>query len=178
MQRTILALALALLALPGATTRAADPAFTGGAIHVGVVVSDLDASVAFYTDVIGMKKTGAFDVDAAFGESSGLTDGLPFHVEVLGLRDGPGATQFKLMSFEADAKTAKSTHIEDALGMQYITLMVEDLAPFVERIKAAGVPFLGETPIPLGDSGNHFVLVQDPDGTFIELIGPMAAQSK
>jgi catechol 2,3-dioxygenase-like lactoylglutathione lyase family enzyme len=176
MQRTILA--LALLALPGATTRAADPAFTGGAIHVGVVVSDLDASVAFYTDVIGMKKTGAFDVDAAFGESSGLTDGLPFHVEVLGLRDGPGATQFKLMSFEADAKTAKSTHIEDALGMQYITLMVEDLAPFVERIKAAGVPFLGETPIPLGDSGNHFVLVQDPDGTFIELIGPMAAQSK
>jgi catechol 2,3-dioxygenase-like lactoylglutathione lyase family enzyme len=177
MQRMILA--LLLLALPGATTGADEPAFTGGAIHIGVVVSDLDASVAFYTDVIGMERTGAFDVDEAFGRASGLTDGLPFHVEVLGLEDDPAAAQFKLMSFEEDAKTTKSAHIEDALGMQYITLMVSDLAPFVERIEDAGVPFLGETPVPLGDSGNHFVLVQDPDGTFIELIGPMGApQSK
>jgi catechol 2,3-dioxygenase-like lactoylglutathione lyase family enzyme len=171
MQRTTLA--LVLLALLGGTTRAADPAFTGGAIHIGVVASDLEKSVAFYTDVIGMKKTGAFDVDGALGRSSGLTAGLPLHVEVLGLQEDPGATQFKLMSFEKDAVPSRSQHIEDALGMQYITLNVVDLTPFVERLEAAGVPFLGETPIPLGDSGNHFVLVKDPDGTFIELIGPM-----
>lgn len=51
--------------------------------------------------------------------------------------------------------------------------MVSDLTPFVERIKARGVTLLGKAPVPLGDSGNHFVLVQDPDGIFIELIGPM-----
>ena len=32
----------------------------------------------------------------------------------------------------------------------------------VARLEKAGIPFLGETPVPLGDSGNHFVLVQDP----------------
>ena len=162
----------ALLLLPGVLA-AGEPAFTEGAIHIGVVTRDLDASVAFYTDVIGMKKTGGFEVDGAFGKTSGLTRGLPLSVTVLRLQDSPDAAQFKLMSFEKDAKTPKSAHIEDALGMQYITLMVADLTPFVARIKAAGVPFLGDTPVALGDSGNHFVLVQDPDGTFIELIGPM-----
>ena len=166
-------IAVALLALLGGTATAGESPFTEGAIHIGVVTRDLDASVGFYTNVIGMTKTGGFEVDAEFGKASGLTNGLPFSVTVLRLKDSPDAAQFKLMSFEKDATTPKSGHIEDALGIQYVTLMVTDLTPFVTRIKAAGVPFLGETPIPLGDSGNHFVLVQDPDGTFIELIGPM-----
>ena len=163
----------ALLALLAGTATAGEPAFTESAIHIGVVTKDLDTSVAFYTDGIGMTKTGGFEVDAAFGKASGLTRGLPLSVTVLKLEDAPDAAQFKLMSFEKDAETPKSANIEDALGMQYITLMVSDLTPVVARIEAAKVPFLGETPVPLGDSGNHFVLVQDPDGTFIELIGPM-----
>jgi len=163
---------LAMLLLPGLLS-ADEPAFTEGAIHVGVVVKDLEASTAFYTQVIGMQKTGQFDVDSGFGEASGLTGGLAFHVDVFKLQDQPEAAQFKLMSFEKDARSPKSTHIQDALGMQYITLNVTDLTPFVARIKAAGVPFLGKTPVPLFDTGRHFVLVQDPDGTFIELIGPM-----
>jgi len=170
MQKTLPAAALLAL-LAGAAS--AGETFAEGAIHIGVVTKDLDASVAFYTDVIGMKKTGGFEVDAAFGKTSGLTRGLPLRVTVLKLKDSPEASQFKLMSFEKDAQTPKSAHIEDALGMQYITLMVVDLTPVVARLERAGVPFLGETPVPLGDSGNHFVLVQDPDGTFIELIGPM-----
>lgn len=164
--------AFALLLVPGILA-AGEPAFTEGAIHVGVVVKDLEASTAFYTQVIGMKKTGEFDVDSAFGKASGLTGGLGFHVDVFKLRDEPDAAQFKMMSFEKDAKSPRSTHIQDALGAQYVTLNVTDLTPFVARIKAAGVPFLGETPVPLFDTGRHFVLIQDPDGTFIELIGPM-----
>jgi hypothetical protein len=31
---------------------------------------------------------------------------------------------------------------------------------------------LGDTPVALGEK-DHFVLVQDPDGTIIELIGPL-----
>jgi catechol 2,3-dioxygenase-like lactoylglutathione lyase family enzyme len=166
-------IAIALLPLLAGAATAGESDFTGGAIHMGVVVKDLDAAVAFYTDVIGMTKTGGFEVDADFAKASGLTAGLPFSVTVLKLKDQPSASQFKLMSFEKDARTPRSAHIEDALGVQYITLNVTNLSPFVERIKAAGVPFLGKTPIPLGETGNHFVFVQDPDGTFIELIGPM-----
>ena len=173
MHKATMALALLTLPLFSATSMAGPPAFPEGAIHVGVVVEDLAKSTAFYTGVLGMTKTGEFDVDAAFGKASGLTGGLPFHVNVLRLLDQPNAAQFKLMSFGKGTRTARGTHIQDALGIRYLTLDVLDLTPFVARLKAAAIPLLGQTPIPLGDSANQFVLIQDPDGTFIELIGPM-----
>jgi catechol-2,3-dioxygenase len=56
--------------------------------------------------------------------------------------------------------------------MQYITLMVKSLAPFLERLEHNKIPLLGETPTPLSETLS-FVLIQDPDGNFIELIGPL-----
>ena len=46
------------------------------------------------------------------------------------------------------------------------------LEPILGRIKKHGVKLLGETPITLNET-DHFVLIQDPDGTIIELIGPL-----
>ncbi len=140
-------------------------------IDVGVVVSDLDRSMQFYQDVIGMTPVRNFDLDADFGERSGLTDARPVHIEGLKLEDSDNATEWKLMSF-GDATPPDKDRIHDDLGMQYITIRVDDLDPYLERIRAHDVAFRGETPIALGD-GNHFALIQDPDGTFVELIGPM-----
>jgi hypothetical protein len=44
----------------------------------------------------------------------------------------------------------------------------------LKRIKANNIKTLGDTasPQPIGD-GLYFVMVQDPDGTFIELIGKL-----
>ena len=47
-----------------------------------------------------------------------------------------------------------------------------ELDPVLKRIKEHKVKLLGNTPIPLNET-DHFVLVQDPDGTIIELIGPL-----
>ncbi len=154
--------------------RAADSAsaFSSPVIHIGVVVSDLDRSLAFYTDIIGMKEVGGFELDAAFGERSGLTGDLPLSVKILKLVDSPEATQWKIMSFGGTVEEDRNTFIQDDIGMQYTTIMVNDLNPFIERIEAAGIPLLGETPIPL-EAPNYLVLLQDPDGTFIELIGPL-----
>jgi catechol 2,3-dioxygenase-like lactoylglutathione lyase family enzyme len=146
--------------------------FSSGLIGVGVVCKDIDKSLDFYLNVIGMTKVGEFDVDETFGKSSGLTDGLAFHVDVLKLQDSPDANQWKLMSFKKDGSHPMPTYIHDDTGMQYVTIMVSSLKPFLERIKKHDVKFMGDTPIPLGET-DHFVLVQDPDGTIIELIGPL-----
>jgi hypothetical protein len=45
------------------------------------------------------------------------------------------------------------------------------MKPLLERIKKHDVKMLGKTPAMLNET-RQFVLVQDPDGTFIELIGP------
>ncbi len=146
--------------------------FSSGLIGVGVVTKDITKSLDFYLNVIGMTKVGEFDVDENFGNISGLTDGIAFHVDVLKLQDSPEANQWKLMSFKKEGSHPMPEYIHDDTGMQYITINVNSLDPVLNRIKENNVKLLGETPVPLGEK-DHFVLVQDPDGTIIELIGPL-----
>lgn len=171
MKKVPLILILAMSAASISLTMAQSD-FSSPLIGVGVVVTDIQKSLDFYTTVIGMKKVGEFDVDAEFGRSSGLTRGVPFHVDVMKLEESPGANQWKLMSFGKEAGHTRPEYIEDDTGPQYITIMVNSLEPFLQRIKKNKVKMLGDTPIPLPPD-QHFVLVQDPDGTFIELIGPL-----
>ena len=146
--------------------------FSSGLIGVGVVTKNLEKSLDFYLNVIGMTKVGEFDVDGDFGKISGLTDGLAFHVDILKLQDSPEANQWKLMSFKKEGSHPMSTYIHDDTGPQYITISVNSLEPILQRIKKHNVKLLGETPVALSET-DHFVLVQDPDGTIIELIGPL-----
>lgn len=164
--------ALALFAMTTSLSAADELKFSDPLISIGVVVSDLDKSVAFYTEAIGMQQTGGFQVPGEFASKLGLTDGKTLDVTVLRLEDSPDAPQWKLMSFGDAAKAQRSKHIDGFTGMQYITINVADLAPFIKRLKKHEVKMLGEAPVEL-PNGKHFVLVQDPDGTFIELIGPM-----
>jgi len=145
--------------------------YTRGDIQIGVVVSDLERSVNFYTNVLGMVEAGGFSIDDDFGRRSGLSGGKPFDVVILKTSDSPSAAEFKLMSFSNGKVPRAGQYIQDDIGMQYITLFVNDMNGVVERLKAAGVEFLGETPVSL-DDGRRFVLIKDPNGIFVELIGP------
>lgn len=171
MKKTCVFLILAITTILSSTSMAQNE-FSSGLIGVGIVTKDIQKSLDFYLNVIGMTKVGEFDVDENFGKISGLTNGLAFHVDVLKLQDSPEANQWKLMSFKKEGSHPMPKYIEDDTGMQYITIMVNSLEPFLKRIKQHGVKLMGDTPVPLGET-DHFVLVQDPDGTIIELIGPL-----
>lgn len=147
--------------------------YASGTISVGVVVTKMKKSLAFYTEALGMVQTGGFTVDREAGRKTGLTGGKPFDVVVLKTVDEPNATEWKLMSFKNKAQHPKQKHIQDDTGMQYITLYVKSLDPFIPRLKKNKVKMLGKTPTQIPD-GRYFILVQDPDGTFIEIIGPMS----
>ncbi len=156
------------------TAKAAEKDFSSKTIQIGMVVSDLRESLKFYKDVVGMVQVGRteFDVDADFSKRSGLADSLAIHVEVLKLGAGENATSLKLMTFGERAKKQQNRFIHSHTGIQYLTIFVTALEPILARIEEHKVKLLGETPIPLGERGS-FVLIQDPDGTFVELIGPM-----
>jgi catechol 2,3-dioxygenase-like lactoylglutathione lyase family enzyme len=146
--------------------------FSSKLISVGVVVSDLERSLDFYLNGIGMVKTSSFDLDKDFTKRSGLSGGVPFTVNVLKLENSPEANEWKLMSFGKKAGHTKPKFVQDDTGMQYITIQVKSLRPVMERLKKLKVSFLGDTPTQL-NKDLHFLLVQDPDGNFIELIGAM-----
>jgi catechol 2,3-dioxygenase-like lactoylglutathione lyase family enzyme len=154
------------------TLSASEADFTSPVIHVGVVVSDLDKSLAFYKDVVGMVSGGSFDVNEDMSKRTGLAAGVPFHVEILKLSSDKDMTQFKLMTFGERTQKQQNQYIYDHTGMRYVTIFVNELEPIIKRIKAHNVKMLGDSPTELGPN-NFFVLVQDPDGIFVELIGPM-----
>ncbi len=145
--------------------------FSHPGIFVGNVVEDLDASIKFYTEVIGMTKTGEFSVSKEQCKELGLTDKYDLDVTILKLEDSPNATEWKLMSLGTKANHPKQKYMSDDTGMQYITILVNHLDPFIDRCNKNHVKILSGKPSKLGDD-RSFILIQDPDGTFIELIGP------
>ncbi len=141
-------------------------------ISLGIVVKDLPASIQFYEEVLGLIPSRSFKVQEDMAQRTGLSNGVPFEVFAFNLTEAPDAPELKLMTFSEMGDHALPKHIQDERGVQYLTFQVRTLKPILERIKANKIPLLGQTPI--NTSGDrYFVLVQDPDGTFIELIGTM-----
>ena len=145
--------------------------FAKSGISVGVVVQDLNKWLDFYQNVIGMVKTSAFSVESARAKELGLSNGERFDVTILKLENSEQAAEWKLMSFGKKAAHPKQNFVPDDTGMQYVTLYVKSMKPILERIKKYKVKTLGITPTKL-DETRDFVLLQDPDGNFIEMIGP------
>lgn len=150
-----------------------DNEFASPTIAIGCVVSDIDASVKFYTEAIGFRVSGGFKVDADFATDSGLTDQKPLDVKVLKLGDGPGATQLKLMQVEGGSAKPANEFINSSLGLSYLTIVVKSTDVAMDRLKKSGVKPLAKGPIALAANPKMaLTLVRDPDGNFVELIGP------
>jgi lactoylglutathione lyase len=156
---------------------AAEPGtFTRTTIDLGMVVRDLDKSVAFYTDVIGFTDLPGFDVPATLATDAGLTDGKPLSIRVLVLGAGPEATKLKLMSVAGTTpRTGDTDFIHSHTGFRYLTIMVADTEAALDRLAKHGVKPLAKSPTPLPESlgpGIFLTCVRDPDGNIVELLGP------
>ena len=165
-------MALAVMLVAGRAVAAETSAeFTKGVIDIGIVVRDADRTAAFLTNAIGFAEVKGFPVSAELGRKIGLIDGYPVDVRVFTLTEGEQATRIKVLAFPK-AKTAApdQRYIHSTYGMRYLTLYVKDINRALERLKAAKVPLLGETPLDLG-GGTYIAVVKVPDGNFVELIG-------
>lgn len=150
----------------------AAPEFSKLSIDIGVVVSDIEKSAKFYTEVIGFKEVAGFSVPGAQGKAIGIIDNLDVDIRVFTLGDDAGATRIKLMSFPKNpgVKPAQE-YIHSTIGLSYLTIFVKDMNVSLERLKKARVKLLGKSPVDLG-GGTLLTAIQDPDGNFIELVGP------
>ena len=148
------------------------PVFSSPVLDLGMVVQDLDASAVFYGKVLGCKEVEGFSVASPFATSIGLVDQMDVTARVFLLGEGERQSRIKMMSFpKAKADKSDQRFIHSTLGFSYLTLHVVDLDASMARLKAAKIPFEGETPVPLGGN-NALLVVRDPDGNFVELIGP------
>ena len=147
------------------------PEFAQTTIDIGVVVSDVEKATKFYTEALGFIQVGSFDVADKMAGDTGLTDYKPFQVRVFALGKEPSATKLKVMTVPG-SKKVDNRYIGSSLGVNYLTMFVADLSKAMERLKRSGISPV-KPPYRLGDGNSYLVLVKDPDGNTIELIGPM-----
>ncbi len=145
--------------------------FARPSISIGVLVEDLNQSLDFYINVIGMVQVRELTIDSEKAKRMGLSNGDSFNIKFLKLENSENATELKLMSCGRKTNRLKQQFIPDDNGIRYLTIFVKSINPILDRIRKNSLKTLGETPTML-DENRQFVLIQDPDGNFIELIGP------
>jgi catechol 2,3-dioxygenase-like lactoylglutathione lyase family enzyme len=168
--------ASAAMAQADGTTPSTDAAALG-ACHVSPIVANLDSSATFYRELVGLslypeQKPGPLPWD---------TD--PAHLDIHGTRGGrlrfvgarmPGVwCGVEIVEFaDIDRKAVKRGLQEP--GAVTLILLVRNLDTVFARLKGAGVPVVttGGAPIVVGRGKTRAVIVQDPDGHFVELDEP------
>ncbi|MEZ6048327.1 MAG: VOC family protein [Planctomycetaceae bacterium] len=151
--------------------------FKSTTVDFGIVVSDIDKSVEFYRDVLGMTEAFSFDVSSQIATDAGLTNQQPATVHVMTAGEGEMATKVKLMQIGDETPQKQDlTYINSTLGMSYITLHVKNVSQMLENAAEYNVKPIAKGPTDISrGSGNKMVLaiVRDPDGNFVELVGPL-----
>ena len=163
---------LAAFSLLFSFANAEEKEFASNTIDLGVVVSDLEKSLKFYTEAIGFQIAGEFTAGVDITKNSGLTEGSELQIKQLVLVKGPGATTIKLMQPGKPAKKPAQKYITSSLGFSYLTIRVTSTKTALARLKKAGVKVLAKGPAMLPGNKVALTVVKDPDGNFVELVGP------
>jgi|SaaInlV_100m_DNA_4_1039707.scaffolds.fasta_scaffold19675_1 lactoylglutathione lyase len=152
----------------------AEPAkFAKGVVDIGMVAEDIERTSRFYKEVVGLKEVKGFEASAEKATSFGLTDNQPAKIRVFVLGDSPDSSRLKIMSFpKRPGVRPDQKFIHSSIGISYLTLRVADMGDALARLKKHKVKLLGQTPAPLGGK-MRITVFHDPDGNFIELIGPL-----
>jgi len=136
--------------------------------HLGICVSDLDASLRFWCDGLGFSEVASHEVGPEFGALMELDDvGL---VSRMINRDG---LTIELLAFASPPVIgSRQRRPMNQLGFTHLSLRVSDLEAMADAIEAAGgqVVRTTRTSLDVGGMDLDFVFCTDPDGVRIELM--------
>lgn len=118
-------------------------------LHMAVRITDIDASLRFYVDGLGMQLLGHFDVEER-------------RVSAL------------FLGFEIGATAIELTHYWDATdcgsrGPEYVAIGVPDIQATFAKLEAMGVE-IAIRPMRVLEGWPCVAFVKDPDGYKVELI--------
>ena len=111
--------------------------------HVGVVVDDLEAAIAFFVE-LGMERqgTGVGSVDGRWVDRVVGLEGV--RVDIAFVRTPDGMSRLELTKFHApDAVEAGST-APNTLGLRRLMFAVDDIDEVVARMLEHGAELIGE----------------------------------
>ncbi len=138
--------------------------------HSGLVVKDIDASISFYRDALGMEVTGRRDRNGGTIES--LVGYSPCVLKAANLAIGDGTT-LELLQYLEPPPAERPTEERAVLGGSHVAFDVEDIQGVFQRLLSHGARKLN--PPVESAPGRWVCYLQDPDGNWVELIDAAAS---
>jgi catechol 2,3-dioxygenase-like lactoylglutathione lyase family enzyme len=168
-----LATAFVCIVLAFATTAFAQGPPVIGSGSFSPIVKDLDKSLAFYRDLLGVPAPpNAAPVE--FGADPVLLNflGAPkAQVRVATVRI-PGTTMnVEIIEFKDIDRKPGQPRLQDP-GATMLGLLVRDVDTLLSHLKQQGVPVVTAAGAPVNINGNRSVVIKDPDGFHIALVQP------
>ena len=137
--------------------------------HTGITVSNLEASLAFWRDVLGFEVSHAAHQEGELAQEITGVKGAEIKLVVL---KAPGGHKIELLEYVAPADRKRANVRPCDVGFVHVALFVGDLDLVLERIAASGWKAAGkpQTLTRGPNAGKRVVYVSDPDGTTIEFM--------
>ncbi|MDJ0849563.1 MAG: VOC family protein [Myxococcota bacterium] len=142
----------------------ADPLRVSAFSHVTIRVSDMDRSIPFYRDVLGLEQV--FDVNLSGGGLDEVTGGSDMAGRMVGFLVPGNGVMIELICFAN--RELRRDDAGSRLGYGNLSLGVDDLDAAYQTFLDLGVT-PDQKPVEVG--GVRMFFVADPDGTRIEIIG-------
>lgn len=138
------------------------------------IVSDLEQSLAFYSDLMGAAPPAT---TPTWGADPALLNflGVPGAQVRVGNVRIPGSTlRVEIVDFKDIDRKPVRPRLQDP-GAVRLILMVRDIDSLLTHLKSRGVAVVtaGGTPVDMGASIGRAVVVTDPDGFYVELRQPV-----
>jgi len=142
--------------------------------HINLVVTDLDRSVHFYTELLGLKETRRARLTGGWIEAIvGLKD---VTADVVFVQPEGGGPRLELIHYLHPAGTSHDNNsAPNTIGLRHIAFQIDDMAATRARLEGAGVHFFGPpVEVPGGvvehdDGHKSLCYFLDPDRVLLEL---------
>jgi catechol 2,3-dioxygenase-like lactoylglutathione lyase family enzyme len=133
--------------------------------HVGVVVEDLAAAVAFFVE-LGLELQGEGAVEGAWVDRVVGLDGVRAEIAMLQTPDGHGRVE--LSQFHAPLGPGGNRHAPaNVPGIRHLAFVVDDIDATVAGLRARGAELVGE--VERYRDIYRLCYVRGPEGIIVEL---------
>jgi catechol 2,3-dioxygenase-like lactoylglutathione lyase family enzyme len=141
-----------------------------GLHHVGVTVKDLDASIRFYHEILGLdfvnEPSPWFD-DPALGSAVGVPGAALRQVSMK-----LGDTTLELLQYRSPASETSRPLLSNNIGASHVAFVVDDIHATKAELETKGITFYSDVNVVDEGvlAGWRWVYFEDPDGYPLELV--------
>lgn len=137
-----------------------------GGRHVGIPVKDMERSLAFYRDLLGLVvKKDYWEKGEYIDSITGIKEANVWMIKLT----APDGWMVELLEYRSHPGNPRGNPALHDVGHAHIALTVDDLGKEYKRLKKEGILF-NSSPQLSPDNYAWVAFCQDPDGNYVELV--------